>query len=107
MGKPGIERETKRALRGMSYWRVVTATLGMFEDLIQALVSAVSAVHKGVSELARVAYMHECEHARRYIALTGLDPARADGDDGRYQEVRIAVGSEDRPEFGEDDDDDE
>lgn len=100
-----VEKETRRALRWMSWWRVVTACLGLIEDLIRAVENLVQSVRNFFAELAKAAYGHEQDHARRYYALTGLDPARADGDEDRYREIRIAAGDErrieDDPDFDE------
>ena len=89
-----IEKQTRKAIRWMSFWRGVTAVLGGFEDVFQALGNLVLAGRNFFAELGRSTYGLEQEHARRYFALTGLDPARADGDDGRYREIRIAAGAE-------------
>jgi hypothetical protein len=93
-----IERETRKAIRWMTFWRGVTAFLGLFEDVLKALANMVRAVENFFAELARGTYALEMEHTRKYFALTGLDPARADGDEDRYREVRIAAGAEERIE---------
>jgi len=91
-----IEKETRKAIRWMTWWRGVTAFFGIFEDLFKALSNVVRVFEEFFAQLAKSTYALEMEHARKYFALTGLDPARADGDEDRYREVRIAAGAEKR-----------
>jgi hypothetical protein len=93
-----VERETRKAIRWMTWWRCVTAFFGIFEDLFKALSNVVRVFEEFFAQLAKSTYALEMEHARKYFALTGLDPARADGDEDRYREVRIAAGAEKRIE---------
>lgn len=93
-----IERETKRALRWLTFWRIVTAALGIFEDVFGVLARLAEVGKQFFRELSKASFAIENEHARRYYSLTGLDPARADGDESRYQEIRIVAGDEKRPE---------
>lgn len=100
-----IEKETKRSIRWMTFWRVATAVSAVPEDAFDVLAQGMYVGKNIFRELSKALYGLEQEHARRYYALTGLDPARADGDESRYQEIRIAAGDEKRPDFDEDEDD--
>lgn len=91
-----IERETKRALRRLTLWRITTAFFSLWEDVWQGVARLPHAIASLASECSKASYALEQEHARRYFALTQLDPARADGDDDRYREIRIAAGAEER-----------
>jgi len=97
-----IENETRKALRRLSFWRIVTAFFSLWEDCWQGLSRLPMAIASLASECSKAAYALEQEHARRYFALTQLDPARADGDDDRYREIRIAAGAEEREGTNED-----
>lgn len=102
-----VEKETRRALRWMGFWRIVVSGISVFEDLFGVLSNLMLVGREFFRQLSKTAYTFEQEHARRYFALTGLDPARADGDEERYQEIRITAGVEERPSFGFDEDEDD
>ena len=87
----------------MTFWRSVTALLAIGEDVFNALARILNAFGAFFQQLSKAAFALEQEHARKYFALTGLDPARADGDDERYMEVRITAGAEERPAWDDHD----
>lgn len=97
-----VERQTSLALRRLTLWRLATAFFSFWEDAWQGLSRLPLAVASAAAECSKATYSLEQEHARRYFALTQLDPARADGDDDRYREIRIAAGVEEREETNED-----
>lgn len=97
-----VERQTRRSLRWMFLWRLITAFFTLWEEVWVAIGRLPICIASAAGEISKASYAMEQEHARRYFALTQLDPARADGDDDRYREVRIAAGAEEREKEDED-----
>ena len=99
-----IERQVRMSLWRLSAWRLVVTLIELPEALFRALATLVHVAETFFSKLSIVAFQMELDAARKYFALTGLDLAKANGDDDRYRAVRIAAGVEEEEEYDAEED---
>lgn len=104
----GIEGMSGKAMRRLVAYRVAGAGAELVSELFKSMAKVPGALSDFSAEVGSSIFSLEVEEARRYYTLTGMDPAKCDGDDVRYREVRVLAGDEEELEslFVEDDDDD-
>ncbi len=73
----GVEKEVRRARRSLIWWRLLGDVIGLPKMLLRVLAQWVANVESTV-------FIMEIDAARRYKALTGVDPGIATGDTDRY-----------------------
>lgn len=89
-----VEKQTRRALRGMAFWRVVVIILNLPCYLMSGIIQLCTVIKTWLADLSDAAMYFELDAARRYKALTGLDLGFAVGSPTRY--AGLVVGRADR-----------
>lgn len=70
----------RRALRAVVLWRLAFEIVAIPRRLLQAVVEILDRLEYAV-------FYYELDAARRYHALTGIDLAKAAGDEHRYEDA--------------------
>lgn len=79
-----VERQARRALRRMIFWRCVLNLLDLPRDLFRVASSFFAAFADLFDDVSRACFYFELDAARRYRLLTGVDMGVASGTDERY-----------------------
>lgn len=74
------EKLARRTLRSVALWRFVAELLAAPRRVLQAVVEILDRLENSV-------FYFELDAARRYHDLTGIDIAKAAGDEHRYAEM--------------------
>ncbi len=82
-----IERETKRALRGVVFWRIVGDGLGIIPKTFAVIAVFFNQLASWARNIEQAIFYMELDSARKYRALTGTDLALAQGDPTRYASI--------------------
>lgn len=80
-----VERETRKALRRVIFWRITGAVISLPQALVRAVVALFNHIGDTLDEFEGAIFFLELDAARRYQLLTGLDLAMAAGEDSRYE----------------------
>lgn len=80
-----IEKQARKALRRVVFWRIVGGVVRLPHALLRALASLLNAVGDLFGEVQDAVMYFELDAARRYQLLTGTDLALASGDESRYE----------------------
>lgn len=79
-----IEKQARRALRRMIFYRLLGEFVSFPQVLIQPLVRFFKLLGEWVRCIELAIFQLELDAARRYKLLTGVDLPTAAGDPGRY-----------------------
>lgn len=100
-----VEREARKALRRMLFWRLVGECFILPQVLLSGLQALVGGIGRWFKNLELAFFTMELDAARRYQLLTNLDLGRAMGDGGRYAGLRPEVQDAEPSEYFAEDDD--
>lgn len=79
-----IEKQARRALRRMIFYRVLGELMSLPQVIIQPLRGFFKLLGDFFRQMELAIFQLELDAARRYKLLTGLDLPTAAGDPGRY-----------------------
>lgn len=86
-----VERQARRYLRRMIFWRIVGAfadipvrVCNVLWNLCEFLKTTITFIHGFCQDISHSVFYLELDAARKHQLLTGFDMAKAAGDGGRF-----------------------
>jgi len=79
-----IEKQTRRALRRVVFYRILGDCFALPQFILKALVALIAGISRFFNRIEITIFCLEQDAARRYSLLSGLDLGTATGEPGRY-----------------------
>lgn len=84
MRSPSVEKQARKALRRLTFYRLLGELIALPQVICKAVISILMSFGRWFNRIELAIFALEQDAARRYILLTGLDLGTATGEPGRY-----------------------